>query len=83
MCSKVKFCFLELSEAFFFFFQKNIFNLQLVESVGAEPLDVEAACITFTNVSLAKAGHVAKRRGQPCQSSDCRGRPARMGLLCD
>ena len=71
MCSKVKCCFLELSEAFFFFPKKNIFNLQLVESVGAEPLDREAVCITFANVSSAKAGHVAKRRGRQCQSSDC------------
>ena len=54
-----------------FFYPKNIFNLQLIESVGAEPLDREAACITFTNVSSAKAGHVAKHRGRQYQTSDC------------
>ena len=65
--SKSSSVFWELSENFFPKYCQSVD----IESVGVEPLDREAVCITFANVSSAKAGHVAKRRGRQCQSSDC------------
>ena len=71
MCSKVKFCFLEISAAFFLPPPKKFSICNWLNLWVRNPWIGRAACITFANVSSAKAGHMAKRRGRKCQSSDC------------